>query len=503
MPESHYDLLVIGTGPAGEAASMKAAKSGKKVAVVEAFAQVGGGATHWGTIPSKALRRAIRDLYTLYSSSLINRMEFTPRFDFHNLMGTTNGIVAEQTRLRESFYNHNNVRIIPGHAAFADAHTVIVDHPDGAQETVTADAFVIAAGSRPWRPADIDFNHPRIFDSDTILRMTMTPQSMIILGAGVIGCEYASMFNMMQVNVTLLNTRGRLLAFLDDEITDALAYHFADKGIRILHGEEYQKVEGHDSDVIVQLKSGKRLRADCVLFTNGRTGNCDNLGLESLGVRPNSRGQIAVNENLQVLIAPPPTDAPAHDEPTGQATIVGDPDRRPYTSDGAPPPVHAHIYAAGDIIGQPALASASYDQGRFAATHAIEGTADYRLVTQIPTGIYTTPEISSIGRTEAQLTAEKIPYEVGEAHFKFLARAQISHLNVGFLKILFHRETMEILGIHCFGESASEIIHIGQAIMSQPAPHNTLNYFITTTFNYPTMAEAYRVAALNGLDRVF
>ena len=499
MAESSYDFLVIGTGPAGEAAAMKAAKSGKRVAAVEAFTQVGGGATHWGTIPSKALRRAIRDLATVFHSPLINRMDVAPHFDFGQLMGTTNGIVQEQTELRESFYDRNGVRLVPGRASFVDEHTVAVEGEKGAKETIRAEKIVIASGSRPYRPADVDFKHPRIFDSDTILKMSTTPRSLIIYGAGVIGCEYASMFNMMQVNVTLVNTRGSLLSFLDEEVVDAVSYHFADKNIRILHNEEYEKVEGTEDGVILHLKSGKKLRADCFLFTNGRSGNVEWLGLEKIGVKPNARGQFSVNGNLQVCLAPHGDGAAAG----GQSAIVGDPKKMAHAPADGEPSCLPHIYAAGDIIGLPSLASASYDQGRFAATHAIEGSADYRLVTDIPTGIFTTPEISSIGRTEAQLTAEKIPYEVGKAHFKSLARAQIAHLNVGFLKLLFHRETLEILGVHCFGESASEIVHIGQAIMAQPAPHNTIKYFVTTTFNYPTMAEAYRVAALSGMDRVF
>jgi NAD(P) transhydrogenase len=285
------------------------------------------------------------------------------------------------------------------------------------------------------------------------------------------------MFRNLRLDVTLIDTRERLLSFLDDEISDALSYHFSDTGISILHHEEYEKVEGRADDVIVHLKSGKKIRVDALLYTNGRTGNTDGLGLETLGVAPNSRGQIEVNENLQVRKGPPP-------------------------KEGQTPEYYPKIYAVGDVVGWPSLASASYDQGRFAASHLL-GEADYRLVKDIPAGIYTTPEISSLGKTERELTDAKVPYAVGKALFKTLARAQITGLTQGMLKLLFHRQTLELLGIHCFGDNAAEIIHIGQAIMAQPPPHNTINYFLTTTFNYPTMAEAYRVAALRGLDRVY
>jgi NAD(P) transhydrogenase len=271
------------------------------------------------------------------------------------------------------------------------------------------------------------------------------------------------MLRRMHVRVTLVNTRDKLLSFLDDEIIDALSYHLSENGVRILHNEEYEGVEAGQNDVILHLKSGKKVRSDMLLWANGRTGNTESLGLETIGITPNHRGQIEVNEHYQ----------------TSQP----------------------HIYAVGDVVGYPSLASASYDQGRFAAGHLC-GDTNHRLVQNIPTGIYTSPEISSIGKTERQLTDEKVPYEVGKAMFKHLARAQITGQTVGMLKLLFHRETLALLGIHCFGQNAAEIIHIGQAIMLQPEPHNSLRYFTNTTFNYPTMAEAYRVAALNGMNRL-
>ncbi len=463
-PSSHYDLIVIGTGPGGEGAAMKAAKCGKRVAAVERYSEVGGGATHWGTIPSKALRRAIYNASILHGSAVYKRLDVSPSFNFADLLQSANHVIDEQVSLRQGFYDRNRVPLIPGHARFVDPHTIEVNTDDAGKKTYTADAFVVAVGSRPWRPPEIDFNHPRIFDSDTLLAMRYTPRDITVYGAGVIGCEYASMLRNMRMDVNLVNTRDQVLSFLDEEIIDALAYHFSQQGIRILQNEQFDRLEPRDDAVILHLKSGKQIKSEIFLWANGRSGNTNDLGLENLDIAPNQRGQIDVNENLQTL-------------------------------------QHPHIYAVGDVIGFPSLASASYDQGRFAASHYC-GDADYKLVRDIPTGIYTSPEISSLGKTEKQLTEAKTSYEVGKSMFKHLARAQITGQEVGMLKLLFDRTTLELLGIHCFGTNAAEIIHIGQAIMSQPAPHNTINYFVNTTFNYPTMAEAYRVAALNGLDRV-
>ena len=464
VDSQHFDLVVIGTGPGGEGAAMRAAKAGKSVAAVERFCQVGGGCTHWATIPSKALRQAIYHMSLCNQGSIYKRMDLQAKFSFPELLATANAVIAKQVELREGFYDRNEVALIPGNAQFIDPHTLEVESEGSAKKLITADAFVIATGSRPFRPNDVDFTHPRVFDSDTLLTLDRTPSSIAVYGAGVVGCEYASMWRNMQSRVQLINTRDKLLAFLDDEIIDALSYQLCENGVRILHNEEYERVEPTDQEVILHLKSGKKIRSDILLWANGRTGNTDNLGLENVGIKPNHRGQIDVNDHYQ----------------TSQP----------------------HIYAVGDVVGYPSLASASYDQGRFAASHFC-GDPNHRLVQDIPTGIYTSPEISSIGKTERQLTDEKVPYEVGKASFKHLARAQITGQTVGMLKLLFHRETLALLGIHCFGQNAAEIIHIGQAIMSQPGTQNTLRYFINTTFNYPTMAEAYRVAALNGLNRVF
>ena len=419
MPHSYdYDAIVIGSGPGGEGAAMGLVKQGARVAVIERYQNVGGGCTHWGTIPSKALRHAVSRIIEFNQNPLYSDHSRLLRSSFADILNHADNVINQQTRMRQGFYERNHCEILQGNARFVDEHTLALDCPDGSVETLTAEKFVIACGSRPYHPTDVDFTHPRIYDSDSILSMHHEPRHVLIYGAGVIGCEYASIFRGMDVKVDLINTRDRLLAFLDQEMSDSLSYHFWNSGVVIRHNEEYEK-----------------------------------------------RGQLKVNSMYQTA--------------------------------------QPHVYAVGDVIGYPSLASAAYDQGRIAAQALVKGEATAHLIEDIPTGIYTIPEISSVGKTEQQLTAMKVPYEVGRAQFKHLARAQIVGMNVGTLKILFHRETKEILGIHCFGERAAEIIHIGQAIMEQKGGGNTIEYFVNTTFNYPTMAEAYRVAALNGLNRLF
>lgn len=460
-----YDVIVIGTGPGGEGAAMQAVKNGLSVAVIERYNRVGGGCTHWGTIPSKALRFAIFRMVEANSNPLFREAGVSIELSFPQLRKGAESVIGQQEDMRRGFYEKNNVKIYDGAARFVDPHTLDVCQAHGACEQITAENIVIATGARPYRPADVDFTHPRIFDSDTILNLGFTPWSVSVYGAGVVGCEYASMFRNMGCKLNLINTRNQLLEFLDDEICDALSYHLREKGALIRHGEVYERVEGLDDGVILHLKSGKKIKTDIFLWANGRTGNSDNLDLDKAGLAADSRGQIAVNERY--------------------ATAT------------------PNIYAVGDVIGPPALASAAYMQGRAAALHILGDECAFLLAKDVPTGIYTSPEISSVGKTERELTAENVPYEVGHAQFKSLARAQITNQKGGMLKLLFHRESLALLGVHCFGSNASEIVHIGQAIMNQPPPNNSLMYFINTTFNYPTMAEAYRVAALNGFNRLF
>lgn len=465
MSEQSYDVVVIGSGPGGEGAAMQAAKLGRSVAAVEDRDEIGGGCTHRGTIPSKALRFAIFQATNLLNARLLDADVFSNLLSFSALRRSARSVIDKQVDMRQSFYDRNRVPMHHGRARIAGPGTVEVIDDLGGRRRLQAGAIVIATGSRPFRPDGIDFSHSRIHDSDTILDLPETPRSISIFGAGVVGCEYASMFRNLGVKVNLVHSREKLLEFLDDEIIDALSYHLRERGVVIRHRESCERVEPLDDGVILHLVSGKQIKTDILLWAAGRAGNTVQLGLESVGIQTNSRGQIEVDEHFQTGVE--------------------------------------RIYAVGDVIGWPSLASAAYVQGRYAAHHLINGSCDRALIADIPTGIYTSPEISSLGQTERELTEQGIPYEVGQCSFKSLARAQITGQTIGMLKLLFHRETLQLLGIHCFGANASEIIHIGQAIMSQPGEHNSLNYFVNSTFNYPTMAEAYRVAALNGLNRLF
>lgn len=458
----NYDVLIIGSGPAGESAAIASAKAGKKVAVVEARALVGGNCAHKGTIPSKSLRHAVKQIIQFKTGSLFREIGETWRMSYPRVLSAASEVIPKQVELHTDYLVRNRITLYAGYAAFVDEHTISVSLLDGAREMVTAERFVIATGSRPYHPADIDFSHPRVYDSDSILEMNHTPRHLIIYGAGVIGCEYASIFSGLGVHVDLINNRDRLLSFLDDEISDALSYHLRDNGVRVRHSEEYEKIVATDQSITLHLQSGKRLKADAILWCNGRSGNTDKLNLPAIGLEPDHRGNLAVDEHYRTAVE--------------------------------------NIYAVGDVVGWPSLASASYDQGRAVAA-CITGQAARKL-DSVPTGIYTLPEISSVGKTERELTAAKIPYEVGRCLFKNTARGQISGEDVGMLKLLFHVDTGELLGVHCFGAEAAEIIHIGQAIMSQPGEGNTIHFFLNTTFNYPTMAEAYRLAALDGTNRI-
>jgi NAD(P) transhydrogenase len=460
-----YDVVVIGTGPGGEGAAMQAAKLNLRVAVIEREPVVGGACTHLGTIPSKTLRHLSSQLVAYQTDPLLASLTQPLSFSFADIVQRSRSVIASQVQLRSSHYMRNQVELLHGNAYIESPTRVRIDGGYGHAEVLETKAIVIATGSRPYHPKDMDFSHPRIVDSDSVLDMKIDPRIITVLGAGVIGCEYTSIFKSLGKKVNLINNRSKLLSFLDDEIVDALSYHLRDQGVLIRHNEYVDNVELSDDQVILVLKSGKRIRSDVLMVAAGRTGNTENMGLENVpGVEVDNRGYVKVNGKMQT---------------------------------GVP-----SIYAVGDVIGFPSLANAAYDQGRYASLHVHNADVGEDFMVDIPLGIYTTPEISCIGKTEAELTADRVPYEVGQTVFRHLARAQITRQTLGMLKILFNRETLEILGIHCFGQNASEIIHIGQAVMRQKGSGNTIKYFVNTTFNYPTMAEAYRVAALNGLNRV-
>src|SRR5690606_33592518 len=321
------------------------------------------------------------------------------------LLSTATGVIDAQVEMRRRFYERNRVPVFEGMASFIDAHTLRIEAPNGEESQLAAERFVIASGSRPYRPPGLDFSHPRVLDSDTVLRYTDTPFGMTIYGAGVIGCEYASIFTNLGVKVTLVNTQDRLLSFLDDEITEALSYHMREQGCVIRHNEQFKALEARERDVVLHLESGRKIKSDLLLWANGRTGNSDKLHLERIGLKANSRGQIEVNEHYQTVVP--------------------------------------HIYAVGDIVGPPALASAAYVQGSHAVQHTIDPNITPHSTATIPSGIYTIPEISSIGRTERELQEAKVPYEVGHCSFKNLARAQMTDERVGMLKIICTPEPKE------------------------------------------------------------
>ena len=463
MPTSEYDVVIIGSGPAGEGAAMNAAKHGKRVAMVESFDSVGGACTHKGTIPSKALRHSVKQIIEFNTNPMFRDIGEPRWFSFPRVLKSAEKVIEKQVKLRTEFYSRNRIDLFFGEARFLDEKRIEVRETSRGNEILKADDFIIATGSSPYRPDDVDFTNPRIYDSDTILNLSHTPRNLIIYGAGVIGCEYASIFAGLGVKVDLVTSHDELLSFLDDEIIDALSYHLRDNGVMLRMNEEYDEITADDRFAYLRLKSGKRIKADAILWCNGRTGNTKQLEIETIGLAADSRGRLEVNEQYQTSLP--------------------------------------HIYAVGDVVGWPSLASAAYDQG-CSSSNAILDNGESYFVTDVANGIYTIPEISSVGATEQQLTEQKVPYEVGRALFKNTARAQISGETVGMLKLLFHVDTYQLLGIHCFGDRAAEIIHIGQAIMNQKGDANTIKYFTNTTFNYPTMAEAYRVAALDGLNRL-
>ncbi|MBQ0742311.1 MAG: Si-specific NAD(P)(+) transhydrogenase, partial [Pseudomonas sp.] len=371
MAVYNYDVVVLGSGPAGEGAAMNAAKHGRKVAVVEERTMVGGNCTHLGTIPSKALRYSVKQIIHFNTNKMFRSIGEPRWFSFPDVLKSAEKVMGKQVSSRTSYYARNRVDVFFGKGSFADENTIELVNQSGVVEKLIAKEIIIATGSRPYRPADVNFSHPRIYDSDTILKLNHTPRTLIIYGAGVIGCEYASIFCGLGVKVDLIDNRDRLLSFLDNEISDALSYHLRNNSVLIRHNEEYESIEGLDKHgVVLNLKSGKKLKADALLWCNGRSGNTDGMGLENVGLRPNGRGQLDVDENYRTQVA--------------------------------------NIYAVGDVIGWPSLASAAFDQGRSAAGNIVSNDA-WRFVDDVPTGIYTIPEISSLGKTERELTDAHVP----------------------------------------------------------------------------------------------
>jgi NAD(P) transhydrogenase len=452
-----YELLVIGSGPAGQKAAIQGAKLGRKVALVERR-ELGGTSVNWGTIPSKTLREAIVYLTgmsqrTQYGESYRVKEEIT----IDDLRHRTRQVVEREIDVVRNQLLRNHVQVIPGSARFADQHTIAVS---GAEEkTVTAERIVLAPGTRPARPPAVEFDDSTILDSDGLLRLDRIPASAVVVGAGVIGIEYASMFAALGVEVTVVELQPRLLDFCDDQISEGLQYHLRDLGVTFRLGEEVVAVDRHGDAVVTHLASGKRVASDVVLYAAGRQGETDDLALENAGLEADERGRIAVG-----------------------------PDYRTAAE---------HIYAAGDVVGGPALAATSMEQGRVAAAHAFGEEAQMSKL--VPIGIYTIPEISYVGRSEEELTAAAIPYEVGISRYRELARGQILGDTYGMLKILVALDDHKLLGVHVVGTNATEVVHIGQMVM---ALGGTVDHLVDAVFNYPTLAESYKVAALDARNRM-
>ncbi len=455
-----FDVVVIGTGPGGQKAAIAAAKLGKRVAVVERRNMIGGVCINTGTIPSKTLREAVLYLTglnqrELYGASYRVKDEITVA----DLGMRTQHVIGREIQVIRSQLGRNHVTLLQGTGRFLDPHTIGITD-DEEEKKVTADKIVIATGTSPARPATVQFDDRTVIDSDAILHLEKVPETLVVVGAGVIGIEYASMFAALGTKVTVVERRERMLDFCDLEIVEALKYHLRDLAVTFRFGETVAAVERRSRGALTVLESGKRIPADCVMYSAGRQGRTAELCLEAAGLTADDRGRIAVDENY--------------------ATSV------------------PHIYAVGDVIGFPALAATSLEQGRLAAHHA-RGEPAGEMHHEAPIGIYTIPEISFVGKSEDELTRDKIPFEVGVSRYRELARGQIIGDSYGMLKLLVSTEDRRLLGVHVFGTGATELVHIGQTVMGCGA---TVDYLVNAVFNYPTLAESYKVAALDATNKM-
>ena len=456
-----YDLIIIGSGPAGQRAAIQGAKSGKRVALIERREVVGGTCINSGTIPSKTMREAVLHLSGfLYQSIYGVSYRVKEKITMADLAFRVQHVIKTETDVTLAQLTRNGIEVLTGCASFVDSTHLRVDSSRGMSDC-EARVIIIATGTKPATSPKVPINGRTIINSDQILQTPNIPKTLIVVGGGVIGVEYASMFAALGVRVILVEKRPRLLEFADAEIVEALSYHLRDSRVTMRLNEEVKSVEEMpDGTVVANLESKKKISGDALLFAVGRQGNVDELNLAACGIEADERGRIPVDSEFRT--------------------------RQP------------NIYAAGDVIGFPSLASVSMEQGRLAAAHAL-GLPVHSNSAVYPYGIYTIPEISFIGKTEEQLTEEDVPYEVGVAYYREIARGQIRGDTTGRLKLIFHRETKELLGVHIIGEGASEILHIGQAVMILKG---TVEYFVDTVFNYPTLAECYKAAAFNGLNKL-
>ncbi len=457
----NYDLLVIGSGPGGQRAAIQGAKCGKRVAVVEVREVLGGVCVNTGTIPSKTTREAVLHLsgYRYQGIYGIN-YRVKEKITMSDLAFRVQHVIKTEIDVTQAQLARNGIDLITGRASFVDPHAIRVENSRGASE-YKANNVIIAVGTKPAISPKVPVNGRTIVNSDQILQMPEVPKTMIVVGGGVIGVEYTCMFATLGVRVVLVEKRPRLLEFADAEIVEALSYHLRDSRVTLRLNEEVESVEeAPDGKVVANLESKKKISGDALLYAVGRQGNVDELNLSAAGIEADNRGRIPVDANFL-------TQTPS-------------------------------IYAVGDVIGFPSLASVSMEQGRISAAHAF-GLPMHSNPANYPYGIYTIPEISFIGKTEEQLTDEDVPYEVGIAYYREIARGQIRGDTTGRLKLIFHRETKELLGTHIIGEGASELLHIGQAVMILKG---TVEYFVDAVFNYPTLAECYKAAAFNGLNKL-
>ncbi|WP_029112644.1 Si-specific NAD(P)(+) transhydrogenase [Mycobacterium sp. URHB0044] len=457
-----YDLVVIGSGPGGQKAAIAAAKLGKTVAVIERGLMLGGVCVNTGTIPSKTLREAVVYLTgmsqrELYGASYRVKEKITPA----DLLARTQHVIGKEIDVVRSQLLRNRVELYIGHARFIDAHSLQIEDPSRAERiTVSGRNIVIATGTKPLRPAGVEFDEQRVLDSDGILDLKTIPNSMVVVGAGVIGIEYASMFAALGTKVTVVEKRDSMLDFCDPEIVEALRFHLRDLAVTFRFGEEVTAVDVGSSGTVTTLASGKQIPADTVMYSAGRQGQTEHLDLPAAGLEADNRGRIFVDDNYQTKVD--------------------------------------HIYAVGDVIGFPALAATSMDQGRLAAYHAF-GEPSKGMTELQPIGIYSIPEVSYVGASEVDLTKDSVPYEVGVSRYRELARGQIAGDSYGMLKLLVSTEDLRLLGVHIFGTNATEMVHIGQAVMGCGG---TVEYLVDAVFNYPTFSEAYKVAALDVMNKL-
>ncbi len=457
-----YDMVVIGSGPGGQKAAIASAKLGKSVAVVERGQMIGGVCVQTGTIPSKTLREAVLYLTgmsqrELYGASYRVKEKITPA----DLLARTQHVIGREVDVVRNQLMRNRIDLLIGHARFIDSHTIEVEDPSRREKiTISGKYVVVATGTRPARPSGVEFDEERVLDSDGILDLKVLPTSMVVVGAGVIGIEYASMFAALGTKVTVVEKRDDMLDFCDPEVVEALKFHLRDLAVTFRFGEEVTAVDVGSAGTVTTLASGKQIPAETVMYSAGRQGQTDHLDLHKAELEADNRGRIFVDDHFQTKVP--------------------------------------HIYAVGDVIGFPALAATSMEQGRLAAYHAFGEACDG--ITELqPIGIYSIPEVSYVGATEVELTKDSIPYEVGVARYRELARGQIAGDSYGMLKLLVSTEDLTLLGVHIFGTSATEMVHIGQAVMGCGG---TVDYLVDAVFNYPTFSEAYKVAALDVMNKV-